>query len=153
MGVYIFLAVGVVILVARDWPNFRRQVLEPVVEVFNTDANTVTAYAVYCDKTSEHGKCLGIWKPHSVRTYTIDYDNNYVISQVDGGRPFKLANCVLVNTNNWKCGGEGHGSPVGFASGKYFSDSDIIFWPKMVINYVTKREFYETSAAAQLSTR
>jgi len=72
---------------------------------WNFSGNQITDYLLECRVYDAASGCNGQYVKGPVTTYTVNFDQQVVISQVDGEAPVKLTKCAVVNRKNWTCHG------------------------------------------------
>lgn len=86
---FFFVGLGAYAMYAMDWSFSKGQ---------------ITDYTLMCASNDYvNNRCNGSFVQGPVVVYNVHPDQQFVISQVDGGTPIRLSKCALVDRKNWKC--------------------------------------------------
>jgi hypothetical protein len=80
--------------------------------------NAIAIYPQYCEGQVVGDSCSGGWKRGNRVTYTVNTEQQFVISQLDEMPPQKMSKCSVISKNDWQCTNE-YGFNVGFTNGHY----------------------------------
>jgi hypothetical protein len=81
----------------------------------------ITDYAITCTATLANGQCTGSWTQEKPTTYSVNFAQQTVVSQMEGQPPNRLMRCAVVNRTNWKCYLETEKNfAVGFTDGVFY---------------------------------
>ncbi len=112
--------------------------------------NQVADYVIQCsDSDFENQRCKGKWVRGTQTIYTVNKEQQVVVSQVEGQAPSKLAKCAVVDRKNWKCSQEeGYITrEVGFVDGKFWENptNDL----SLYMRHVSRSEWFNAEAPAK----
>ncbi len=93
---------------------------------FGLGSDQIVDYSFSCkDYNYSQSICPGShWSKDDKVIYTVNKDQQMVISQSGDSPPSRLSKCVVVDRKNWKCEGL-LGTSFGFTNGKYFQEFPI----------------------------
>ena len=113
-----------------------------IVKLFDIDffsGNEIKAYSASCKtRVDELGVCDNPLFPLSVKTYTVSYSAQRVISDT-GGIVNKYTDCTVKDRKNWHCSFDDKSGDFGFISGTYF---DIPNWEKVKAKNLLEKTYY-----------
>lgn len=107
IGALLVIGFGVYGIYAIDWGFSKGQ---------------ITDYTLVCSKYDHiNNRCNGSYVKGPATTYTVNADQQFVVSQTEGEPPARMSKCAIVDRKNWKCNAPegGDSISVAYADGEY----------------------------------
>jgi hypothetical protein len=107
----------------------------------------ITDYPIFCNGEMKNGECSTGWVQGTATTYTVDKDQQYVISAKPGQPPLRLKDCAVTGRTNWRCRNEPEKRAVGYVDGQYWQQVDgyppADFGPNDYVRHVSRRAWLD----------